>query len=53
MYRVTKIDGDQIQTIASCMAHIPRTMQELGTEFVTLQRVDPATHDCMGCLKGW
>jgi hypothetical protein len=55
-YLVTKTMGDQVQTISSCMKHLPATMAELATVFVDIQRVPPdkaAMHDCMGCLKGW
>lgn len=55
-YTVTKVMGDQVQTIASCMKHLPATMAELNSVFVDIKRVPPnqaAQYDCMGCNKNW
>lgn len=52
-YTVTRSVGTQKQTIASCMGHISKTMAELGSIFVDIEKVDPTMHTCMGCLKLW
>jgi hypothetical protein len=51
MFRVeyNKLDGSQ-QVIASCLNHIPWTMNELGAKRVILTQGD-RDDTCMGCLK--
>lgn len=50
MVKLTNLQG---QAIAACPGHILATMGELGTTVAMIELADPASHMCMGCLKGW